>query len=49
MQKLKSVDLCDENFEMFAHFGVDLCDCRVTNVDLPDENYIGLYREIFVP
>ena len=46
---MKSVDLCDEKFEMFTHFSVDLCDCRVTNVDLHDENDIGLYRSFFVP
>ena len=48
MLKLESVNLCDENSKMFAHFGVDLCECRVRNVDLYDEIDIGLYREIFV-
>ena len=36
LSKLKSVDLCDEKFEMFTHFGVDLRKCRLTTVDLRD-------------
>ena len=45
---MTDVDLCDENYKMFSHFGVELRDCRLTTVELRDKNCIGLYRENFV-
>ena len=46
---MTGVDLCDENYKMFTHFGVDLGECRLTTVELRAKNITGLYRENFVP